>query len=134
MQEPESKATSKPQRNRSAGGRPKCAPCDLRDRTIEVRMSAREKAVVREKAKAVCSTPGRFMRDSALSRRLPPMPAPAINREQYAELAKLSGNLNQLSRAVNSGLPVTVNDEFLQILSCEVGRLRLALIGAGGRE
>lgn len=134
MQKLESNATSKLQRNRSAGGRPKCAASDLRDKTISVRMSAREKAAMREKAKAVCSTPGRFMRESALSRRLPPMPAPAVNREQYAELAKLSGNLNQLSRAVNSGLPVTVTDEFLQSLSCEVGRLRLALIGVGGRE
>jgi hypothetical protein len=58
---------------------------------------------------------------------------PPINREQYAELARLSGNLNQLAKLANSGQGVTVADALLQRLAGEVGRLRLALLGAGGR-
>ena len=60
-----------------------------------------------------------------------------INREQYAELARLSSNLNQLAKLANSGqsvtVTVTVADALLQRLAGEVGRLRLALLGAGGR-
>ena len=51
-----------------------------------------------------------------------------------AHLARLSANLNQLARLANSGEPVTVADALLQRLAGEVGRLRLALLGAGGRE
>ena len=67
-------------------------------------------------------------------RRLPSPPVPAINLDQYAELARLAANLNQLARAANEGRPVTVDAALLQRLAGEVGRLRLALIGAGGRE
>ena len=79
-------------------------------------------------------TPAQWLREAALSRRLPSPPVPPINREQYAELARLSGNLNQLAHAANIGQNVAVNDALLQRLAGEVSRLRLALIGAGGRE
>ena len=57
-----------------------------------------------------------------------------VRSEQYAELARLAANLNQLTRLANEGRPVTVADALLQRLAGEVGRLRLALIGAGGGE
>ena len=63
-----------------------------------------------------------------------PSSAPPINREQYAELARLSANLNQLTKLANSGQSVIVADPLLQRLASEVGRLRLALLGAGGCE
>lgn len=71
---------------------------------------------------------------AARGRAIASPPVPPINREQYAELARLSANLNQLARLANSGEPVTVADALLQRLAGEVGRLRLALLGAGGRE
>ena len=54
---------------------------------------------------------------------------PAINREEYAELARLSGNLNQLARLANSGQAVVVADALLERLVSEVSRLRQALLG-----
>jgi len=75
-------------------------------------------------------TPAQWLREAALSRRLPSPPVPAINREQYADLARLSANLNQLTKLANSGQTVTVADALLQRLADEVGRLRLALLGA----
>jgi len=46
----------------------------------------------------------------------------------------LSANLNQLAHAANIGQHVTVSDALLRQVSEEVGRLRLALIKAGGDE
>lgn len=116
------------------GGRPKGDPAALRASTIGVRVSADEYAALRSKAEQMGMTPAQWLREAALSRRLPSPPVPAINREQYAELARLSAILNQLARLAHSGEPVTVADALLQRLAGEVGRLRLALLGAGGRE
>ena len=116
------------------GGRPKGEPSALRASTIGVRVSADEYAALRAKAEHMGMAPAQWLREAALSRRLPSPPVPAINREQYAELARLSANLNQLAKLANSGQPVAVADALLQRLAGEVGRLRLALIGAGGGE
>ena len=116
------------------GGRPKGDPSAVRASTIGVRVSAEEYAALRAKADQMGMTPAQWLRAAALSSRLPAPPVPAINREQYAELARLAANLNQLTRLANEGRPVTVADALLQRLAGEVGRLRLALIGAGGGE
>ena len=116
------------------GGRPKGDPSAVRVSTIGVRVSPSEYDDLRAKAEQMSMTPAQWLREAALSRRLPSPPVPPINREQYAELARLSGNLNQLAHAANIGQNVAVNDALLQRLAGEVSRLRLALIGAGGRE
>jgi hypothetical protein len=125
----------KPEENAPArhgrGGRPKNAPGTVRDVTIGVRVAPAEFAALTAKAEQMGMTPAHWLREAALSRRLPSPPVPPINREQYAELARLSGNLNQLARLANSGQTVTVADALLQRLAAEVGRLRLTLIGAG---
>jgi len=51
-------------------------------------------------------------RDSS-TRNLPPPPVAPINREQYAELFRLSANLNQHARLANEGDRVTVDDGLL---------------------
>ena len=119
---------------RGRGGRPKSDPAAVRGSTIGVRVSVGEYADLRAKAEKMGMTPAQWLREAALSRRLPSPPVPPINREQYAELARLSGNLNQLANAANIGQNVIVNDALLQRLAGEVSRLRLALIGIGGRE
>ena len=116
-------------KSRGKGGRPKAAPADLRASTIGVRVSPAEYASLKAKAEQLSMTPAQWLREAALSRRLPSPPVPPINREQYAELARLSANLNQLAKASNEGRAVTVNDALLQRLVGEVGKLRLALIG-----
>ena len=135
MQEPKPKPDSIPATpKRGRGGRPKNAPGTVRAVTIGVRVSASELASLQAKAEQMSMTPAHWLREAALSRRLPSPPVPPINREQYAELARLSANLNQLVKLANSGQPVTVADALLQRLAGEVGRLRLTLIGVGARE
>lgn len=118
--------TTKP---KPKGGRPKIDPAAVRVSTIGVRVSPSEFQILREKAEKLSMTPGQFLRETALTRRLPSPPVPAINREQYAELARLAANLNQLSRKANEGKAVTVPDAMLKLMIEETKRLRLSLLG-----
>ena len=133
MQEPtpapeaDAEVPAAPRRGR--GGRPRHAPDTVRAATIGVRVTAAEYNALRTKAEKLGLMPAQWLRQAALSRRLPPPPVPAINREQYAELARLSGNLNQLTRLANSGQPVSVADGLLQRVIAEVSQLRRALLG-----
>jgi hypothetical protein len=86
---------------RTAGGRPRGDPAAVRSATIGVRVSANEYARLRAKAAQLQITPAQWLREAALTRRLPSPPVAAINREQYAELARLAANLNQLARLAN---------------------------------
>ena len=112
------------------GGRPRSDPEAVRTDTIGVRVSASEYAALRTKSEAMAMTPAQWLREAALTRRLPTPPVAPINREHYAELGRLAGNLNQLTRLANEGRPVTIADALLQRLIQETRRLRLALIGA----
>ena len=120
--------------SKGRGGRPKGDPSAVRVSTIGVRVTADEYAALKTKAGQMSMTPAQWLRQAALSRRLPSPPVPAINREQYVELARLSANLNQLTRAANEGRAVTVNDNLMKRLSAEVNRLRLALLGTGSSD
>lgn len=117
-----------------AGGRPKGDPADLRNATIGVRVSAGEYAALRQKAAQMLMTPAQWLREAAHSRRLPSPPVAAINRDQYAELARLAANLNQLAHLANEGGRVTVADGLLARVATETRRLRLALLGIGGKD
>lgn len=114
---------------RGHGGRPRSDPATVRATTIGVRVSPSEYETIKAKAEQMGMTPAQWLRDAAIKRRLPSPPVPAINREQYAELARLAANLNQLTRLANEGRSVTVADALLQRVANEVGQLRLALIG-----
>lgn len=118
----------------SRGGRPKGDPAAVRVATIGVRVSAEEYSRLRSKAEAMSMTPAQWLREAALTRRLPSPPVPPINREHYAELARLAANLNQLAKAANEGRVIPMDDELLRNVNKEVSRLRLALLGAGGAD
>ena len=128
---PEADAEAPAASRRGRGGRPRHAPETVRAETIGVRVTPAEYAALRTKAEKLGLMPAQWLRQAALSRRLPPPPVPAINRDEYAELARLSGNLNQLARLANSGQPVSVADGLLQRLMVEVSQLRRALLGLG---
>ena len=112
------------------GGRPRSDPEAVRTATIGVRVSASEYAALRLKSEHMAMTPAQWLREAALTRRLPTPPVAPINREHYAELGRLAGNLNQLTRLANEGRPVHIADALLTRLSAEVRALRLDLIGA----
>lgn len=111
------------------GGRPKSDPADVRTTTIGVRVSASEYAALRARAAQMHMSPARWLRDAALTRRLPSPPVAAINREQYVELARLAANLNQLTHMANEGRNVTIANGLLECLVVETRRLRQALLG-----
>lgn len=111
------------------GGRPKGDPAAVRASTIGVRVSPAEFAALRTKAEQMSMTPAQWLREAALTRRLPKPPVPEVNREQYAELSRLAGNLNQLARKANQGQAVSVPDDLLTQMIEETKRLRLALLG-----
>lgn len=121
-------------KRRSTGGRPKGDPALRRNETIGVRVSATEYAALRTKAAMMHMPPAQWLREAALTRNLPPPPVASINREQYAELARLSANLNQLARLANEGDRVTVDDGLLKRVASETRRMRLALIGVEGQS
>jgi hypothetical protein len=115
-----------------AGGRPKADPAAVRSATIGVRVSASEYNSLRAKAAHMHMSPAQWLREAALTRKLPSPPVAAVNRQQYAELARLSANLNQLARLANEGRRVTIADGLLVRLSTEARKLRLALLGIEG--
>jgi hypothetical protein len=104
----------------------------VRRATIGVRVSASEYATLKSKAAQMHMTPAQWLREAALARRLPSPPVAAINREQYAELARLAANLNQLAHLANEGNSVTVASGLLERVAAETRRLRLALLGIDG--
>lgn len=69
---------------------------------------------------------GEYLRLAALRR--PPRVVPELNRTAWAELARLSGNLNQAMRAVHAGHMATPPVD-LAALRQAVEDVRLALLG-----
>ena len=123
-----------PAARRGKGGRPKIDPAAVRRSTIGVRVSAAEYAALRTRAAEMNLTPAQFLREAALTRRLPSPPVPAVNREQYANLGRLAGNLNQLTRRANAGQNVILTDPLVKLLLAEVNDLRQALLGLRGGQ
>jgi len=119
---------------KSKGGRPKGDPDSVKTITIGVRVSPSEFETLEGKAKNMGMFPAQWLREAALTRRLPSPPVPAVNVEQYAELARLAANLNQLAKHANAGRMVSVNDDLLRSTTAEVQRLRQALLGSSGGE
>ena len=120
-------APTPPRRGR--GGRPKSEPGTGRLTTVSTRVSAAELAALQAKAAQMGMKTADWLRHAALSRRLPSAPVPEINRTQYAELARLASNLNQLAKAANREQIVVVNNVLLTQVLAEVSTLRLALLG-----
>lgn len=122
-------ATKAVRSSKLKNGRPKLAKDELRGATIGVRLSAIERAILRERAAAAGVKPAQLLRLSAFNQGLPPSPAPAVNLAEYARLAGLATNINQLARHANAGAAVTVDPLLLDQILAELSRLRLALVG-----
>jgi hypothetical protein len=133
MSDPREEKILKPKKK---SGRRKLDPAAVRERTIGVRVSTDELAVISRRAEERGMTPVQLLRETALSNKLPPKQAivPAINREMYAELAKIGVNLNQLARAANQGYPVTVDDSLLRIVCDKLTQMQRILVGGEDRE
>ena len=124
-------------------GRPPLTDRDaVRTRQICVRLSLREWENLQERAAHMGMQPATWLRTAALERRLPlaqKPPVPAVNREQYIELARMAANINQLAHAANEkrgflGGSVKVDSDLLEQVRAELVRLRLALLGVADDE
>lgn len=114
--------------SKGRGGRPKAAQGERRGRTIGVRVNAAEWDTLQRKADCVGLPLSQWLRQVALSCIIPRPLVPEINREAYAELAKLAGNLNQLARMAHAGKAI-VPFPLLKATHDVLKRLRLSLLG-----
>lgn len=115
-------------KSRGSGGRPKIDDIKVRKQTIGVRVNGTEMDTLQRKANSVGLPLSQWLRLVALSRYIPRPLVPEINREAYAELAKLAANLNQLTRATHEGRAV-VPFSLLKATHDILKKLRLALLG-----
>lgn len=116
-------------RPKGRSGRPRAPQDEVRKRTIGVRVNAAELDALQRKADSLGLPLAQWLRKIALSRFVPRPLVPEVNREAYAELAKLAGNLNQLARAAHEGQAV-VPFPLLKATHDALNALRLELLGA----
>jgi hypothetical protein len=111
----------------------------LREQVIKVRVSSEERLALEERARAARLPLSLLVRNAALGLEIVPAAptAPEINIEKYGELARLAGNLNQVTHHLNAGHIVATEREKLDLLDrlsmilANVQNLRRDLLGAG---
>lgn len=114
---------------RRRGGRPRAK--DPRT-AISVHLSSEERKKLADDAAAAGMRLTPFIRERALHAR-PPRIAPSINRRDWAELARLAGNIRQIAGAIAAGRVQVVADDVASLLASTDARvrdLRLALLAA----
>lgn len=78
----------------------------MKKRRLAIRLSDAERDTIDGMAAACGLCVTEYIRSAALRQNLRPLPKiPAANLKIYAELGRLSGNVNQLAKAMNQGLP-----------------------------
>jgi hypothetical protein len=117
-------------KKRRHGPAPK-KPEDMRTRQVNARLTEAEyKALITGKPAGV--PVGVWLRTRALKRRLP-RAIPEVNQQAWASLARVSGNLNQLARAINEGRADRPAVDLAELRRL-VDDLRRELIGLGSSE
>lgn len=110
------------------GGRPRAALGMARKRTIGIRVNEAELDALQRKADCVGLPLAQWLRQIALHRFVPRPLVPELNRDAYAELARLAGNINQLAKLAHTGQAVAHVPLLEKILDA-VRLLRLDLLG-----
>lgn len=121
---PETQLPNLPKRKR---GPKRLALADLRTHTVSVRLNSAELADLDTARASVHMQRGEYLR--AASRGVLPPTIPAINRESWASLARVAGNLNQYQVRINEGLANGHPPEVIQSLRELVQKLRVELLG-----
>lgn len=115
-------------RKKGVGGRPKLSQEAVRSRTIGVRVNELEMDKLIARAKTMGMSPAQWLCHAALDRKRPSPPAPEVNRNMYVEFSRIGVRLNQLARAANKGLPVTLQKE-PEISLNLLRQVQLAILG-----
>ena len=105
--------------------RPLSPSSKLRDR-VDIYLTPSEKSVVRDKAITAGLSISAFIRKAALSQQIKAPPRFAL--EKWAELSRLGSNLNQISKAINSGQRPPLDTSILNELARAVSELRTQLL------
>ena len=105
---------------------------ELRKR-FDLYLTDHERAVLEIKARAACLPMSTFLRRVALKKKIE-QPPKEISRKQYAELARVGSNLNQISAAINAGKASGIDVDVIHELATQVRLLRMQLIGVTGEE
>lgn len=110
-----------------------------REQQVKFRVNTDELNQLRERARGARLPLSILVRNAALGLEIVPAAptAPEINIEKYSELARLAGNLNQVTHHLNAGHIVATEREKLDLLDTlsmiltNVQHLRRDLLGAG---
>ena len=105
---------------------------ELRKR-FDLYLTDNERAVLEVKARAACLPMSTFLRRVALKKKIE-QPPKEISRKQYAELARVGSNLNQIAAAINAGKADGIDVDVIHELATQVRLLRMQLIGVTGDE
>lgn len=116
---------------RKRGPKP-LALADKRVHSVSVRLNSAELADLDSARSLVRMQRGEYLR-SATRGVLPPT-IPQINREAWANLARVAANLNQYQQAINAGTVHGHPPELIQALAELVQKLRDELLGINGSE
>ena len=108
----------------------KIEPCEKRTERIYSQLTVEEMAVFEQLCKEAGVQKGVYIRAAILkNEKSLPKPVPEINREVWLELARLSANLNQYQKAINSGYFEAVPNELILEIREKVEQLRAELVG-----
>lgn len=113
-------------RRKKRGPKP-MPPGDLRTLSVNVRLSVAELAQLDAARAGVKMQRAEYLRQ-AWAGVLPTM-IPEINREAWASLARVVGNLNQYQHKINAGEASGHDPEVIQALADQVQLLRAQLLG-----
>ncbi len=129
---PDAKQPELPKLPRRKRGPKPLAVADLRVHTVSVRLNSSELADLDSARKLVKMQRGEYLR--AASRGVLPPTIPAINREAWANLARVAANLNQFQHQINAGLASGHPPKVIKELADLVQKLRAELLGIDGIE
>lgn len=122
MQKPEP-----PKLPRRKRGPQPLAPGEKREHCVSVRLNSVELAWLDGARAGVRMQRGEYLRSA--SRGVLPPTIPQINREAWASLARVAGNLNQYQAQINGGLSNGHPPEVIRDLADLVQKLRSQLLG-----
>jgi len=99
----------------------------LREKRLDICLRDDEHMTIAEKAKQAGLPVATFVRHAALG--LTVQATPSVNVDHWRQLARLAGNLNQVSHAINSGRATGIDAALLSRIGEQVRLLRLDLTG-----
>ena len=127
IQMPELPIPELPNLQRRKRGPKPLAPADKREHCVSVRLNSSELAHLDDVRILVQMQRGEYLRHASIGK-LPPT-IPSINREAWANLARVAANLNQYQAQINAGNAHGHTPEVIQKLAKLVQKLRSELLG-----